>query len=272
MLQAFICVTCGTQYPPSEEPPRNCEICRDERQFVNPRGQTWTTLAAIRTSYRAVISRYETGLYGIGATPELAIGQRALLVCSDSGNVLWDCLALLDDAIIDFVRAIGGLSAIAISHPHFYTTMVEWSRAFDSAPIYLHSLNRSFVKRLDAPIHFWDEERISLNAEISLIRVGGHFEGSTVLHWSGTADARGALLVGDSMSVVHDRRWVSFMRSYPNLIPLSGRIVAQIGRAVADLPFERLYGALWESVVAADAKNAVSRSVQRYLDALASGS
>jgi hypothetical protein len=113
MLQAFICVTCGTQYPPSEQPPKSCEICQDERQFVDPRGQTWTTLAEVRTSHRAVISRYETGLYGIGATPEFAIGQRALLVCSGSGNVLWDCLALLDDAI---------------SHPHFYTTTVEWPR------------------------------------------------------------------------------------------------------------------------------------------------
>jgi hypothetical protein len=269
MLRAFICVTCGTQYPPSEQPPDRCEICLDERQFVNPRGQTWTSLEEIRTLHRAVISRYELGLYGIGATPDLAIGQRALLVCSSSGNVLWDCIALLDDAIIDFIRVMGGLSAIAISHPHFYTTMIEWSRAFDNAPIYLHNANKRWVKRLDGSIRFWDKDRVSLNDEICLIRVGGHFEGSTVLHWSGTTDGKGALLVGDSMVVVQDRRWVSFMRSYPNLIPLSGRAVEQIGRAVADLTFERLYGAFWQGIVAKEAKNAVARSVQRYLQALA---
>jgi len=125
---------------------------------------------------------------------------------------------------------------------------------------------------LDAPIRFWDKERISVNDEISLIRVGGHFEGSTVLHWTGTADGKGALLVGDGMHVVRDRRWVTFMRSYPNLIPLSGKIVQQIANAVADLPFERLYGAFWENVVEKDAKNAVLRSVQRYLHALGSAS
>jgi hypothetical protein len=121
-----------------------------------------------------VISRYEAGLYGIGATPELAIGERALLICSSSGNVLWDCLALLDDAIIDFIRALGGLSAIAISHPHFYTTMTEWSRVFGNVPIYLHSSNKNWVKWSEAEICFWDKERISLNNEISLTRVGGH--------------------------------------------------------------------------------------------------
>ena len=70
MLRAFICVTCGTQYPPSQQPPARCDICEDERQFVNPRGQTWTSLEEIRKFHRAVISRYEVGLYGICATPE----------------------------------------------------------------------------------------------------------------------------------------------------------------------------------------------------------
>jgi hypothetical protein len=182
--------------------------------------------------------------------------------------VLWDCLALLDDAMIDFIRALGGLRAIAISHPHFYTTMIEWSRVFDDAPIYLHSSNKSWVKRSDAQIRFWNEERISLNNEISLTRVGGHFEGSTVLHWSGTTDGKGVLLVGDSILVVRDRRWVTFMRSYPNLIPLSVKVVQEVVNAVADLPFERIYGAFWGDVITNDARNAVLRSAQRYIHAL----
>ena len=160
---------------------------------------------------------------------------------------------------------------MAISHPHFYTTMTEWSRVFGNVLIYLHRSNQNWVKRSDAPISFWDDERISLNNEISLTRVGGHFEGSTVLHWSGTADRKGALLVGDSMYVVRDRRWVTFMRSYPNLIPLPGELVQKIANAVADLPFERLYGHFWESVITKDAKNAVLRSAERYMHALARG-
>jgi hypothetical protein len=146
--------------------------------------------------------------------------------------------------------------------------MTEWSRVFGNVPIYLHNSDKSWVKRCDAQIRFWDEERISLNNEICLTRVGGHFEGSTVLHCSGAADGKGALLVGDSMHVVRDRRWVTFMRSYPNLIPLPGELVRKVANAVADLPFEHLYGALWESVITKDAKNAVLRSAQRYVHAL----
>jgi hypothetical protein len=146
--------------------------------------------------------------------------------------------------------------------------MTEWSRVFGDAPIYLHSSNKIWVRRSDAQIRFWDEERISLNNEISLTRVGGHFEGSTVLHWSGTADRKGALLVGDSIYVARDRRWVTFMHSYPNLIPLPGEVVQKVANAVADLPFQRLYGAFWEDVITQDAKNTVVRSAQRYVHAL----
>ena len=28
------------------------------------------------------------------------------------------------------MNELGGIAAIAISHPHYYTSMVEWSRAF----------------------------------------------------------------------------------------------------------------------------------------------
>ena len=136
-MPAFICTACGTQYAESEKPPAQCVICEEERQYVPPRGQTWTTLAALAESHFNAFREYDDGILGIGSQPHFAIGQRALLLRTDAGNILWDCVATLDDATVTLIEGLGGIDAIAISHPHFYTTMVEWARAFtarDSSP------------------------------------------------------------------------------------------------------------------------------------------
>ena len=198
---AYICSTCGTQFPPSAEPPAACPICQDERQYVGPAGQTWTTLAQLRRAHRNTFQRLEPGLYGIGSFPQFAIGQRALLICTPGGNVLWDCITMLDDATIDIITALGGLKAIAISHPHFYATLVEWSRAFD-APVYLHAADRQWVMRPDPAIRFWEGETRDLLPGVRLTRLGGHFAGGTVLTWDAGAEGRGALLSGDILQVV----------------------------------------------------------------------
>jgi hypothetical protein len=132
------------------------------------------------------------------------------------------------------VNAWGGISAIAISHPHFYSSMVEWSRAFD-APIYLHADDRQWVMRPDPAIVFWEGETHPLGAGLTLIRCGGHFPGGAVLHWTAGADGCGVLLSGDILQVVADRRHVSFMYSYPNLIPLPAEEVRGIVAAVEPL-------------------------------------
>jgi hypothetical protein len=104
---AFTCETCGAQYSPSPEPPESCRICSDERQYVRPDGQRWTTLAQLSADHRADIREEEPGLTGIGCEPSFGIGQRPLLIESPAGNVLWDCMALLDDEIVETVRACG---------------------------------------------------------------------------------------------------------------------------------------------------------------------
>ena len=38
-----ICVACGTEYP-SGPPRAACAVCDDERQFVPPEGQRWTSM------------------------------------------------------------------------------------------------------------------------------------------------------------------------------------------------------------------------------------
>jgi len=259
----YVCVTCGVQFAESAEPPTRCPICDDERQYVGWDGQRWTTLEELRADHRADIREEEPGLVGIGCEPGFAIGQRALLVQAPSGNVLWDCISLVDDEIGSRVEALGGIAAIAISHPHYYSSMVEWGKAFD-APVLLHAADREWVMRPDDAIELWEGETRELGSGLTLVRCGGHFAGGTVLHW---ADRR-VLFSGDIVQVVQDRRWVSFMYSYPNLIPLPASEIRRIVAALEPYEFDRIYGAWWDRVVAEDGKAAVKRSAERYLRAI----
>ncbi|MGH3050180.1 MAG: MBL fold metallo-hydrolase, partial [Gaiellaceae bacterium] len=136
-MTTWICKACGTQYPPSDQPPDGCPICEDPRQYVpSDEGQVWLRWEEILEGHRAEI-RDDNGILGIGCSPQFAIGQRALLVQSSAGNLLWDCIPHLDDEIVERVTAEGGLTGVAISHPHYYSAMVEWARAFD-CPVWLH--------------------------------------------------------------------------------------------------------------------------------------
>lgn len=264
----YICVTCGTQFAETSTPPARCPICDDERQYIGAKGQQWTTLAELQQTHHNTLREHEPGLTGIGAEPRFAIGQRALLLQTPAGNLLWDCISLIDEATIAAVQALGGIAAIAISHPHYYSSMVEWSHAFDNAPVYLHAADQEHVMRPDPAIHFWEGETLSLLDSLTLIRCGGHFEGGTVAHWPQGAQGQGVLLSGDIIQVVQDRRFVSFMRSYPNLIPLPARAVEHVVQAVEPYAYERIYGAWWDTIVANNAKNAVHKSAERYIRAI----
>lgn len=264
----FVCSTCGTQYADSNQPPDSCTICTDERQYVRKTGQQWTTSDKLRLTNRNSIKFKEPGLIAIGIEPQFAIGQRALFLRTAQGNILWDCISLLDNAVVEMIQALGGLSAIAISHPHYYSNMVDWSREFGGVPIYLHADDRQWVMRPDKSIVFWEGETRSLFDGVTLIRCGGHFDGGTVLHWAGGASGKGALLSGDIIQVVADRRHVSFMYSFPNHIPLSASAVQRIVGAVEPFQYDRIYGAFWEMVIQQDAKAVVKRSAERYLRAI----
>lgn len=270
-MEHWMCVTCGTQFAQSQEPPQQCPICLDQRQYIGAHGQQWTTLGKLRQDgYHALIRQEAPRLTGIGTAPSFAIGQRALLVQTGEGNVLWDCISLLDDEIVQSVERLGGIAAIAISHPHYYSSMIEWAERFD-APVYLHEADRRWVMRPDARITFWSGETMPLFEGISLARLGGHFAGGTVLHWPGGAEDKGILLSGDIINVVADRAWVSFMYSYPNLIPLPAREIRRMRDTIAPYQFEQLYGAWFERVVSTDARAAVQRSAERYLKAIEAG-
>lgn len=265
-MPAAVCRTCGVQYAPSETPPLACPICLDERQYVGWQGQRWTTLDELRAEGRAnELGELEPGLWYLATRPPVAIGQRALIARTANGNVMWDCLTHVDDASIQALRAIGGLSAIAISHPHFYASMSTWSAAFGDCPIYIHAADRQWVQDATTATVLWEGETREILPGVTLINTGGHFAGSQVLHWASGADGEGLLLSGDSITVVMDRRYVSFMYSYPNLIPLSEAAVRRIVASVRPYRFERIYGAWDGREVTSAGADSVERSAERYI-------
>jgi glyoxylase-like metal-dependent hydrolase (beta-lactamase superfamily II) len=261
-MPAFICNACGTQFPPSPSPPEACRICADERQFIPASGQSWTTLEDLRTSHSNMFRRLAPGLMTIETTPSFAIGQRAILVRTPGGNVLWDCIALLDEATIELLQGLGGLSAIAISHPHYYATMAEWSRAFGGVPD-----DREWVVLPDPAVQFWEGDTRTIGPGLTLIRLGGHFAGGTVLHWANW-EGRGVLLSGDILQVVPSRH-VSFMYSYPNLIPVSAATVRRMAEILEPFAFDAVYGSFsGRGQIDTNGKQMVATSVARYISHL----
>ena len=271
-MTLWICRTCGVEQPDTEQPPARCVICEDERQYVGWDGQRWTTRdQLLADGHRNELRALEEGLTGIGIAPSFAIGQRALLVQTEHGNVLYDCVSLLDDDARRAIEARGGIQAITLSHPHFYDAMVSWSHAFGGCPVIVPEADRAFVTRPDPVIAYWDGAPRELAPGVTLIQTGGHFPGSAVLHWAAGAGGRGVLLVGDTISVVPDRRYVSFMYSYPNYIPLSAAAIRGIVDAVAPYAFDRIYGGWWGRDVISDASDAVRRSADRYVSFIEGG-
>jgi hypothetical protein len=264
-MRAFICTTCGTQYAPSEKPPAACPICNDERQYVPPAGQSWTTLDTLAQRNKNAIHELEPSLISITTFPAFGIGQRAQLLRTSHGNLLWDCIALIDSATVEVINAMGGLKGIAISHPHYYTTMVEWSQAFGGVPVHLHQADRKWIMRDSPSISLWQGETKELLPGVTLICAGGHFPGGTVLHWTAGAGGKGALLSGDIVQVVQDNKSVSFMWSFPNYIPLSGPRVEGVVNALKPYDFDRIHGAFTDRTIWADGKGVLKRSAARYL-------
>jgi glyoxylase-like metal-dependent hydrolase (beta-lactamase superfamily II) len=262
-MTSWICATCAVEQPDTDAPPDVCAICADERQYVRPTGQRWTTLAELAIAGHAgSVDVIEAGLLGITVTPSVGIGQQALLVQTSAGNLLWDPTGYVDDQLTHAVASAGGVAAIASSHPHMFGVGVEWSRRFGAVPVYVNAEDRKWLQRDDAVVEYWQDE-LDVLPGVSLQRVGGHFAGSAVARWTG-ADGLGVLLCGDTVAATPDEHWVSFMRSYPNKIPLSAAVVSTVAERVLARPFDRLYDN-FDGRVRAEADAWVRRSAERYI-------
>lgn len=262
MNTCWICVTCGTQYAASVEPPTACRVCLDDRQYVGRGGQRWTTHAELAGRLHVRVED-DDGLLGVGVAEPFAIPQRALIVRGPEATVMWDCISVVTD---DAVERIGHVDAIAISHPHFYSAMVEWSDALGGIPIHVHVADRQWIARPSERIEPWDGDRLVLTPGITLVHLPGHFPGSSALWWHG--GERHALLTGDSLHVAADRRHVTVMHSVPNFVPVGPTIVGDVRRRLDGIDFDDLYGFTWGLNIIGGAGAAVDESLDRYLAAI----
>ena len=267
-MNNYICETCGVQCESTIEEPGKCKICEEERQYISSNGQTWTTLKTMIKggAYKNTINFEEEGLYSINTSPNFGIGQTAYYIQDTNFNLLWDCISYIDQTTIRQIENLGGIDAIALSHPHYYSSQVEWAEAFN-APIYIHEDDKEWVTRPSERIVFWSGESLELEEGIIIHRVGGHYKGATILEWKNGSNQNGILLTGDIIRIVADRQWVSFMYSYANFIPLPSVTVERIASRVKELKFERLYDA-FHRVIKEEAEQRVQKSATRYVEAL----
>lgn len=270
--EVLACATCGVEYGTAgAELPAVCPICADERQYVPSTGQAWLSQAQLAERSDVRIAEAGGGRWGVTAAG-VGIGQTMQVVRTGAGTLLWDPIGLVDIATVEFVRALGPVLAIVASHPHMYGAQVSWSHALGDAPVLVNSADAEWVQRHDPVIAPWSGT-LRLTDDLELRTLGGHFPGSAVAHWSGGvggvagvggAGSRGVVLAGDTIMVNPDGETVSFMRSYPNRIPLSGAVVERIARDIADLRYDEIWSNFGNAITeGADAK--VQRSAERHL-------
>ena len=263
----LICAACGTQFDVENRSLlKHCRICDDPRQFVPVTGQAFTTLAELKAGpyvnkWKAL--DFDQRFYSIWTEPKIAIGQRCILIKTPLGNVLWDCITFLDHETISKINEMGGLAAIVISHPHYYTTHLEWADTFD-CPVYLSWEDKEWLNRLDRlgkarTFIEGKEEEIEVRGEktgVKALKLGGHFPGSLVCL------AFGRLLVADTLVTTPSGLgdWsigpdggkrgrppgmtsFAFMWSIPNMIPLSADEIQSMWDVLKAHEFESTHGA-----------------------------
>ncbi|KAI1736038.1 beta-lactamase-like protein [Xylaria scruposa] len=256
----LVCKTCGTQFPTDDKfKITTCLICDDPRQYVPPSGQSFISLDELRsTGHKNIFTPLpgdpEGRFVGINTQPKVAIGQRAILVQTPEGNVLWDCITLLDDETIREIKDLGGLKAIVISHPHYYSTHLEWARAFD-CPVYLAAEDKEWLTQHDArQVFITDVETEVFGTKV--LKLGGHFPGSLVMLYEGRlliADTFLATPSGlgawdtDAVGAARERprgmSSFSFMWSYPNMIPLAPDALEHMWAILKKYEFGSTHGA-----------------------------
>lgn len=262
-MTIFTCLTCAVEHPDTTHPFERCEICEDDRQWVPASGQAWTTRDELEAQgHKLVITELEPGLHAVRTTPRVGIGQRGLLVCTAEGNLLFEPPGFIDAAGATRILELGGVAAIASSHPHLTGSSIQYSHRFGHVPVYVAAADQQWIRRPDPVIRLW-EGHVELLPGLTMYQCGGHFAGSSVVHWAAGPDGDGVLITGDTIAVGGDRKSANAMRSYVNNIPLPASTIERILGIVGPLEFSRMYSAFGE--LESDAHEIVERTLRRYI-------
>jgi glyoxylase-like metal-dependent hydrolase (beta-lactamase superfamily II) len=239
MKEQIICSTCGTYYIATTAP-ELCVICADERQYFPPTGQSWTKPKDLHYKHSIKLNKLQDRLYELEINPMFAIGQRALLVLSEQGNVLWDCIPMLDELTTEFIKLKGGLKAIGFSHPHYYSNMNEWAEVFD-CPVYIHTNDAAHIVQPGKNIKCWQGDELELWDGMKILLIGGHFAGSCILHVP-FLSPKGTIICGDTLFLSPNKKHFSAAWSSPNRMPLPLKEMKRIQERLQTIPFDSFYG------------------------------
>ena len=264
-MERFVCVTCGTQFPDADD------AAAERARSATTRASTSRSRASSgRRSpscapTTATRSGDEGALTGIGTEPHVRDRPARAARPARRANLLWDCVTLLDDATAAAVERRGGLAAIAISHPHYYSAMVEWAHRFD-CPV-LPARGRPRVGHAARPrdrVLGGRDARPRRRADADPLR-----RPLRRRHRAAPARRGRAAVAATSSRSSPTARWVCFMYSYPNLIPLPEAAVqamARRARAVRVRARSTAPGGARSS--RRDGAGIVRRSAERYARAL----
>ncbi|KAF7189987.1 hypothetical protein HII31_08809 [Pseudocercospora fuligena] len=253
--ELLICNECGTQYDVTADSGKDeCKICDDPRQYVPAEGQVFTTLGKLKErGHRNEWwqDKKNPKIWSVKTYPSFAIGERAELIQTPAGNILWDLITYLDQGTVDKIVSLGGLACIVISHPHYYSTWSEWSRTFQ-CPVFVGEPDKIWLERVDSPgadTRFLTETYTDIlpGSGATAILAGGHFPGSLLLHWEKTLFIADTIFTSPSATnPVPGKEGVisfTFFWSIPNRIPLHPDDIVKIWRMVKKLDFDTCMGA-----------------------------
>lgn len=257
---ALSCATCGVETAAGHA--EICPICADERQYVPPTGQSWVTQQELADRSEPQIEELGPGLWAVTAAG-VGIGQTMKVAQLPGGLVLWDPIGLVDTGTVQFLAGLGPTLAVVASHPHMYGAQLSWSMALGDVPVYVHDADSQWVQR-DGDVVQRVSGRMQLTDGVELITLGGHFPGSMVLHWAAGAAGGGVLLAGDTVMVNPDLRTTSFLRSYPNRIPLSGRVVDRMMGELDGVAYQQIWSNFRLGITTA-ADRLVEESARRHI-------
>ena len=263
-MTIWICDGCGLEHDDSPAlPVEGCvfasdEVSVQERGDLGPHG-SWTTHEELaRQSHTTHHRDHGRGVHSLRREPRLAIGHWSFVVRTPQGNLLWDPPAYIDPVVVGIVEALGGVSAVATSHPHMFAAQVSWSHAFGRVPVLVNANDKEWIARHDPVLEYWTGTETPLPG-ITLIEVGGHMKGSSVAL---TTD--GTLLTGDTIAGTLVPDWVSFQRNFPRHVPMSAAVVRRIFSRLDTYSYDRLY-TLGGDTIDHDAKQIVHRSADRHI-------
>lgn len=305
----LICTACGTQFPAADRAQlTTCFICDDPRQFTPPTGQSFTTLRDLyQGAYRNEFVPYpqDERITFIYTTPKVGIGQRCALIKTPAGNILWDCITFLDTPTVHKILEMGGIQAIVISHPHYYSTHLLWARTFD-CKVYLADEDKQWLAQrddarqiflgpdeteMDIPsIHetcMTDDKDVIIPSGAKALKLGGHFPGSMVLLFDGRlliadtlvttpsglgsweTDATGTARTHSYLGRPSGMNSFVFMWSIPNMIPLPPNEIANMWRILERYQFRSTHGAfMGQDIEDRELKRRVLESMQIQIKAM----